>query len=496
MEVLVQKEIFPFCVWMKTLYENQGWDWGFCIIVIKNIWDFILQRWKGCCWTGTVCWPLHSQLLKGLENNLDLQQDHYPIFFVYLLSFVLGSFLCSSFRKDLQNKYLKDFLNLADSFLEDIFWDLDLWIRWCCCFNGNGIRDGWFISANKKWADLSRCGILSRGVGNAPWVSPSLSCRQRTSTTMKIPREVWTQRVKDPRWQLLPGFSFSPSLPSQPCYWLNTGFETHTRRLCVQPSSCRSITGFSTHTLRTHHPKINKKKGLSPPQPGPCCGSLTEFLQEPPLLVWLSLPSHSKLGISFGFFLSFACCSHRLLPNLNKKLNWQSCPSGLEPTEMIQVLIPWQLRNGVEGLVLLSTTQKPWNSFNYLYLVAFSAFCRYKTCKFWLELKFLFLIFFLSLLAILGFSFLPSFPFPPSCWFGFVSFSCRSSFTSHGFFFALLCVSWAVFSHNVAFLSVKWFFKNSGGSPQVVKGVGWPSTASAAGGKQTKMWRDNFFLRV
>lgn len=77
-----KKEIFPFCAWIKTVCENQGWNWGFSIIVLKNIWDFILQRWKGCWWAGTVCWPLHSQLLEVLENNLDLQQDHFPDFFI------------------------------------------------------------------------------------------------------------------------------------------------------------------------------------------------------------------------------------------------------------------------------------------------------------------------------------------------------------------------------------------------------------------------------
>lgn len=33
---------------------------------------------------------------------------------------------------------------------------------------------------------------------------------------MKILKEVWIQKVKDPRWQLLPVFSLSPSLPSEP----------------------------------------------------------------------------------------------------------------------------------------------------------------------------------------------------------------------------------------------------------------------------------------
>lgn len=66
-------------------------------------------------------------------------------------------------------------------------------------------------------------------------------------------------------------------------------------------------------------------------------------------------------------------------------------------------------------------------------------------------------------------------------------------------FFALLCVSWAVFSHDVSFLSVKWFFK-TWGSPQVVKGVCLyqrmtpvPSTALAAGGKQMKRGWTTFF---
>lgn len=67
--------------------------------------------------------------------------------------------------------------------------------------------------------------------------------------------------------------SLSPSLPSQPWYWLNTGFETHVDFVFSHPP-VDPITGFSTQTLRTHHPKT---KRAQPPQPGPCCGSLARI---------------------------------------------------------------------------------------------------------------------------------------------------------------------------------------------------------------------------
>lgn len=166
---------------------------------------------------------------------------------------------------------------------------------------------------------------------------------------------------------------------------------------------------------------------------------------------------------------------------------------------MIQVLIPRQLRNGVEGLVLLSTTQKPWNSFSYLYLCGFFCLCRYKTCKFWLELKFLFLFFCLSWRFWVFHAFLP-FPFLPPAGrqrFGFVSYSCRASFTSH-VFCSIVCFLSCVFTW-CFFPFCEMVFK-TWGSPQVVKGVCLyqrmtpvPSTALAAGGKQMKRGWTTFF---
>lgn len=166
---------------------------------------------------------------------------------------------------------------------------------------------------------------------------------------------------------------------------------------------------------------------------------------------------------------------------------------------MIQVLIPRQLRNGVEGLVLLSTTQKPWNSFSYLYLVAFSAFADTRLAS--SDLNWNFSFYFFVSPGDSGF-FIPSFLSLSSLLLGASGLdllAIPAEPPSPPMFFALLCVSWAVFSHDVSFLSVKWFFK-TWGSPQVVKGVCLyqrmtpvPSTALAAGGKQMKRGWTTFF---
>lgn len=118
---------------------------------------------------------------------------------------------------------------------------------------------------------------------NAPSVSPSLSCRQRTSTTMKILKEAWIQKVKDPRWQLLSLFIFLLLFPLSPDLTLVL---RHTGRLCVQPSSSRSHRKlFHPHT---ENPAPKKTKGLSPlshrlsriPAAASCCLFFTAFITQ------------------------------------------------------------------------------------------------------------------------------------------------------------------------------------------------------------------------
>lgn len=74
---------------------------------------------------------------------------------------------------------------------------------------------------------------------------------------MKILKEAWIQKAKDPRWQLLPALVFVPLLPLSPEID-STLVLRHTPWLCVQPSPVDPITAFSTHTLRSHHPKKKK----------------------------------------------------------------------------------------------------------------------------------------------------------------------------------------------------------------------------------------------
>lgn len=151
----------------------------------------------------------------------------------------------------------------------------------------------------------------------------------------------------------------------------------------------------------------------------------------------------------------------------------------LKPMEMIQVLIHWQFRNGVWKVLPCSVQLRslviPLVN---LYLCGFFCLCRYKKKKKGkkrladsdLNWNYFFLYFF-SLLVILGFSFLPLVLSLFSRLLGDSSLGTLAVPAEHcspSMYLALLCVSWAVFSH--VFLSFLWNgFKNLG--PPSCKGV-------------------------